>query len=108
MSTTTKFARVSDKHVQTLKLMIDAGGNNTLDTRDRCDRCGAQAHSSFLLEGNESPLKFCGRHTRLHLDVLLELNLATFWIAESELFSVPELKVPWAGAAKSGDGLTDS
>lgn len=108
MTTATSFARVGTDQVQTLKTMIDSSEERPLNSLDRCARCGAQAHSTFLLENHETPLMFCGRHTRVHLDALLSLNLASFWIDKNELFSVPELKIPWHGSAKAGDGLTDA
>ena len=108
MTSTTAFARVRTDHVQTLKTMIDGAGERPLNSLDRCDRCGAQAHSTFTVNTHETALKFCGRHTRIHLDSLLDLDLAGFWIDRNELFSVPELRVPWQGQVKAGDGLTDA
>lgn len=106
MTSMTQFARVSDQQVETLKAMIDRAEPRPLNSLDRCDRCSARAQSVFHLEAQTAPLMFCGRHTRLHLDALLDCNPVSFWIDPTELFSVTALKVPAPSRVKDGDGLT--
>ncbi|WP_203566577.1 DUF7455 domain-containing protein [Aestuariimicrobium ganziense] len=48
--------------------------DRTLDTTDRCDRCGAQAYLRVILaSGGE--LLFCAHHARAHEDKLRQVAL---------------------------------
>lgn len=46
----------------------------TLNTADRCDRCGAQAYVRATLPGG-SELLFCGHHSKEHADKLKQVAL---------------------------------
>lgn len=104
----TSIATVRKDQVIVLKSMIDRAEPRPLKATDRCDRCGAAAQSTFHFEFAENPLMFCGYHTRMHLDVLLDKLPVSFWIDKQQLFAVSALDVPEVSRLKSGDGLTDA
>lgn len=104
----TSIATVRLDQVQVLKSMIDRAEPRPINTLDRCDRCGAEAQSTFHFAFAENPLKFCGNHMRKHLDVLLDNAPTSFWIDKDQLFAVSALEVPEVSRRKSGDGLTDA
>lgn len=104
----TSIATVRKDQVTVLKSMIDRAEPRPLNATDRCDRCGAAAQSVFHFTFGENPLMFCGYHTRMHLDVLLDKLPVSFWIDKDQLFAVSALAIPEVSRRKSGDGLTDA